>query len=122
MSKETFKSFVRENPNLVQHVNSNNMTWQKFYEMYELYGSNNSVWDSYIKTEPSTSETSSSRIHSAEKAFKELMNVVKGINLEKVQKGIDSIQKTISLVQELGTGSNSNVQYERRPIYKKFED
>ena len=97
------------------------MTWQKFYEMYELYGSNNNVWDSYLKNE--TGEpNNTSRIHSAEKAFKELMAVVKGINLEKVQKGIDSIQKTISLVQELGTGSSNNSQYERRPIYKKFED
>ena len=50
------------------------------------------------------------------------MSVVKGINLEKVQKGIDSIQKTISLVQELGSGNSNNNTYEQRPIYKKFED
>lgn len=120
MSKETFKSFVRENPNLVKHVNNNNMTWQKFYEMYELYGTNNSVWDNYLKTE--TNDTVSSKFRSAENAFRELMGVVKGINLEKVQKGIDSIQKTISLVQELGTGNSASTQYESRPIYKKFED
>lgn len=123
MSKESFKLFVRQNPNLIKYVNNNNMTWQKFYEMYELYGSDNSVWDSYLNTETVASDISGiSKFASAEKAFKELMNIVKGINLEKVQKGIDSIQKTISLVQELGTGNNNNNQYERRPIYKKFED
>ena len=121
MSKESFKMFVRENPTLVKYVNNNSMTWQKFYEMYELYGNNNPVWDNYLKEE-STSSDSTSKLLSAERAFKELMTVVKGINLEKVQKGIDSIQKTISLVQELGTGNNNSSGYERRPIYKRFED
>ena len=120
MSKETFKTFVKENPNLVKHVNNNNMTWQKFYEMYELYGVNNTVWDNYLKEEPNASSVG--KVRTAENTFKELMTVVKGINLEKVQKGIESIQKTISLVQEFGTSNNGSSQYESRPIYKKFED
>ena len=46
--KEQFKSFVRKNPILVKYVDSNEMTWQKFYEMYDLYGEENSVWDKYL--------------------------------------------------------------------------
>ena len=120
MSKETFKMFVRSNPKLLDYVKSNQMTWQKFYEMYELYGSDNTVWSTYLKNDTATRNTN--KISSAESTFKELMSVVKGINLEKVQKGIDSIQKTISLVQELGSGNSNNNTYEQRPIYKKFED
>ena len=114
MSKETFKSFVRDNPSLIKYVNNNSMTWQKFYEMFELYGTDNKVWDSYINN---------TNITNANGAFKELVDIFKGLNLEKVQKGINSIQKTISLVQELGLGATSAAAtYESRPQYPHFDD
>ena len=37
MSKENFKMFVRSHPELVHYVTNNQMTWQKFYELYNLY-------------------------------------------------------------------------------------
>lgn len=50
MSKESFKEFVRKNPKLVTHVNSGDMNWQKFYEMYDMYGEENEVWTPYLAT------------------------------------------------------------------------
>ena len=39
MSKiDDFKEFVRKNPSLISQVKENNMTWQQFYEFYDLYG------------------------------------------------------------------------------------
>ena len=35
---DNFKSFVKKNPNLISYVRNGNMTWQKFYEIYDLYG------------------------------------------------------------------------------------
>ena len=49
MSVDSFKMFVRKNPNLIKYVNNNEMTWQKFYEMYDLYGEDNSIWNKYLK-------------------------------------------------------------------------
>ncbi len=122
MSKEKFKSFVRKNPSLIKYVNNNSMTWQKFYEMYDMYGESNDVWNNYLGT-TSNNIVKTSTLSSSENAFRELVNTVKGINLEKVQKGINSLQKTISLVQELGSSNNTTPkEYERRPIYKHFED
>ncbi len=122
MSKEEFKSFVRKNPSLIKYVNNNSMTWQKFYEMYDMYGESNDVWNNYLNT-TSNNIVKTSTLSSSENAFRELVNTVKGINLEKVQKGINSLQKTISLVQELGSSNNTTPkEYERRPIYKHFED
>lgn len=122
MSKEEFKSFVRKNPSLIKYVNNNSMTWQKFYEMYDMYGESNDVWNNYLGT-TSNNIVKTSTLSSSENAFRELVNTVKGINLEKVQKGINSLQKTISLVQELGSSNNATPkEYERRPIYKHFED
>ena len=122
MSKEEFKSFVRKNPSLIKYVNNNSMTWQKFYEMYDLYGESNDVWNNYLNT-TSNNIVKTNTLSSSENAFRELVNTVKTINLEKVQKGINSLQKTISLVQELGSSNNTTPkEYERRPIYKHFED
>ena len=122
MSKEEFKSFVRKNPSLIKYVNNNSMTWQKFYEMYDMYGESNDVWNNYLNT-TSNNIVKTNTLSSSENAFRELVNTVKTINLENVQKGINSLQKTISLVQELGSSNNTTPkEYERRPIYKHFED
>lgn len=122
MSKEEFKSFVRKNPSLIKYVNNNSMTWQKFYEMYDMYGESNDIWNNYLNT-TSNNIVKTNILSSSENAFRELVNTVKTINLEKVQKGINSLQKTISLVQELGSSNNTTPkEYERRPIYKHFED
>lgn len=117
MSKETFKAFVRNNPSLIRYVNNNSMTWQKFYEMYELYGENNSIWNRYFDNDVRSSTLSSSE------AFKELASMFKNLNLEKVQKGINNVQKTISLIQDLGIGSvAADKTYEARPTYQHFDD
>ena len=122
MSKEEFKSFVRKNPSLIKYVNNNSMTWQKFYEMYDMYGESNDIWNNYLNT-TSNNIVKTNTLSSSENAFRELVNTVKTINLEKVQKGINSLQKTISLVQELGSSNNTTPkEYERRPIYTHFED
>ena len=122
MSKEEFKSVVRKNPSLIKYVNNNSMTWQKFYEMYDMYGESNDIWNNYLNT-TSNNIVKTNTLSSSENAFRELVNTVKTINLEKVQKGINSLQKTISLVQELGSSNNTTPkEYERRPIYKHFED
>ncbi len=122
MSKKEFKSFVRKNPSLIKYVNNNSMTWQKFYEMYDMYGESNDIWNNYLNT-TSNNIVKTNTLSSSENAFRELVNTVKTINLEKVQKGINSLQKTISLVQELGSSNNTTPkEYERRPIYKHFED
>ncbi len=122
MSKEEFKSFVRKNPSLIKYVNNNSMTWQKFYEMYDMYGESNDIWNNYLNT-TSNNIVKTNTLSSSENAFRELVNTVKTINLEKVQKGINSLQKTISLVQELSSSNNTTPkEYERRPIYKHFED
>ena len=47
MSKETFKLFVRRHPELANYVLKNNTSWQQIYEIYELYGENNSIWNNY---------------------------------------------------------------------------
>ena len=48
MSKENFKRFVKSNPNIIDYVKENNAKWQDLYEVYELYGEDENVWNKYV--------------------------------------------------------------------------
>ena len=50
MSKENFKLFARNHPELVGFIKNGDMTWQKFYEIYDIYGEDAKSWSSYINT------------------------------------------------------------------------
>lgn len=118
MSKEEFKMFVREHPSLLKHVNGGDMTWQKFYDMYRLYGSESSVWNDYFQSREAPSFSS---VVKEDTTLKDFIAMIKTIDFEKVRKGIDGVQKAISLIQDLGTGSKES-QYEPRPIYRHLDD
>ena len=119
MSKEDFKTFVRKNPVLVKRVNNNEVTWQKLYEMYNLYGEDNNVWKDYLEKKEEPKKVTVTN----QKAFNELINMVKNVDLEKVRHGIEGVQKTISLVQDLGLGGTSNTEpYQARPLYQHLDD
>lgn len=125
MAKEDFKRFVRSHPELIKHVNNGNMSWQKFYEMYDIYGENNSVWLQYQETGDISNNTSQSTKISAatvgDTSLKDLFNMVKKIDLESVRKGAEGLQKAISLVQDFGSSKSTNT-YQARPLYKHLED
>ena len=50
--------------------------------------------------------------------------MIKKVDLEKVRHGIEGVQKTISLIQDLGVGNKNNVQeqYQNRRVYQHFDD
>lgn len=125
MAKDDFKRFVRSHPELIKHVNSGNMSWQHFYEMYDIYGENNSIWLKYQEpkdtkdTIPSTSKISAATV--GDTSLKDLFNIVKKIDLESVRKGAEGLQKAIALVQDFG-GTKQTNNYQARPLYKHLED
>lgn len=110
MSKESFKQFARNHPELANKVINNDISWQKLYELYEIYGEDNSIWNNYFTNETTT--------------MKDLLNTFKNIDLNSIQKTINNLQKSLSVIQDLGVGqtSNSSLQYERKPLYRYFDD
>ena len=122
MSKETFKNFVRNYPELGNSVMDNKTSWQKLYELFEIYGEDSNVWTSFTST---TRSTSTERTSTKSASIKDLFNTFKNIDLDSVQKGVTNLQKTIGLLQDIGIGSTTTKaasSYEPRPMYKYFED
>lgn len=119
--KDEFKLFVRAHPQLIRYVRTDEMTWQKFYEIYSLYGSDNSVWDKYFNNEESSSSNDSSK---DSMSVSDLIEMVKKVDLDSVQKNITNINKALALVQSLITKDEvpETDVYTPRPLYKKFED
>ena len=116
MSLDLFKSFVRNHQELAQVVSTNKTSWQKLYELFEMYGENSNVWDKYLTRNITSSQTKTSSIQ-------ELVDMIKKVDLQSVQKGVNNLQKTIGLLQDIGIGSGAKAStYEPRPMYKYFDD
>ncbi len=133
MSKVEFKEFVKKNPHLISYVSTGKTTWQKLYELYDLYGETSTIWNNY-QDENTTKTTSKlnnnfnqnqTNNNSNPLAFKELLNMVKGIDLNNVQKGLNSLDKAIEALKGIVPSTVSETplkDYQPRPTYKYFED
>lgn len=110
---DNFKLFVRDNPTFATYIRDGNMTWQKFYELYDMYGENSSVWDEYREE------------HRRGATINDIVNMAKNIDMNKLQDGVNSLSKAVGLFSDLftsktpGTGGST---YKPRAVYKRFED
>lgn len=117
---DDFKTFVKENPKLTRYVKDGTMNWQKFYELYDLYGKDNEVWNDYLKDETKAVKAATTGFTLAE-AF----NYLKNLDLDSIQNGINSIQRVVGVVGDLtnkNTSTTTKAEYKPRPLYKHFED
>ncbi len=144
MSKiDEFKSFVKTKPELITYVKNNEMTWQRFYEIWDIYGPNSEEWDKYkpkddssVKESTSENKDESSSRMSEEKSAKELFgindlfNMLKKVDLNSIKNNISGIQKAITLIQDMTSKAGvdkvdikpSTSAYNPRPIFRRFED
>lgn len=112
---DEFKAFVRKNPKLINHVKTGEMTWQKFFEIYDLYGEDSNAWKDYTEGSVATAAPASSA---------NFLGFLKNLDLDSVQNGVNSIQRVVGVLQDL-SGKDTTVktsEYKPRPIYKSFDD
>ena len=109
---DNFKQFVKKNPTFANYVKDGNMTWQKFYELYDMYGEESTVWDEY-KQEKKKSTT-----------LNDIVNMAKNIDMDKFQDGINSLSKAVGLFSDLFTNKSGNTTstYKPRAVYRRFDD
>lgn len=109
--KEEFKEFARKHPELIDYVNNNkDMSWQKLYEVYDIYGEDDKTWEPYLKGKNSS-----------------LTDIVKNLDVKTIQEHVNNAQKALNIIQELTTKGASNLENLKgplspRPITKFFGD
>ena len=111
--KQAFKEFVKSNPKLIKYVRDGSKTWQNFYELFSLYGSDASIWNDYLGS--SISDVGKST---------DFFSWLKSIDVDSIQNGVASIQRVLGVVQDFTSKENvsKTEEYKPRPLYKHFED
>ena len=109
---ELFKEFVKKNPNLLTFVKNGKMTWQSFYEMYDLYGEQNEIWSEYLNTKKTIDN----------KSVYDTFSFLKSINLDSVQEGVQNLQRVLGVLGDISNNKEINKEYKPRPLYKHFDD
>lgn len=119
---DNFKLFVKNNPNLITYVKNNTMSWQKFYELYDLYGEDNSVWNEYLNRDTTVNSTKTESKKSSK--FSDILDMAKNLDTNKLQDGISSVQKAIGLIGDMLVKDKKPdaSTYNPRPIYRRFDD
>lgn len=113
MGKEEFKNFVKSKPELIDYIEDNTMTWQKFYEIYDMYGEDESVWERYSKKKTENNP--------------KVPSFIDKIDIDTIRSHIDTAQKALGVISELTTKSNDSISNiikpkTERPITKFFGD
>ena len=110
-NKDNFKKFINLHPEYIDYIKENNISWQKMFELYDIYGENEKVWEKYLST-PSVKDTIN---------IKGLLNTIKNINLDSLEENISSIQKAVGLVEEL-TKKESEEETTIKPKEEKIDN
>lgn len=117
MKIEAFKNFVHNNPYLIKYVTNNKMTWQQFYEIYDLYGESDKIWDDFKDNVTTSTNTNSSFVNT----IKEIFGLFKGVDLNNVRKALNSLDKALEAFKGFNSDNNTS-EYEERPKNKYYED
>lgn len=112
--KEEFKKFIGSHPEVLGFIKRKEMTFQDFYEIYDIYGEDENAWSKYF----SNNETSTS----TRGKITELTQIFKNINMDNIEHHVNNAQKAIGIIQELTKKSPEVLTKVERPIGKFFGD
>lgn len=121
---DNFKLFVKNNPNLITYVRNNTMSWQKFYELYDLYGEDNNIWSEYLNNKSNSNDSAKEKETKKSSKISDILDMAKNIDTNKLQDSISSVQKAIGLIGDMLVKDKKpdTSTYNPRPIYRRFDD
>ena len=110
--KELFKNFIGAHPEILKYIKNKEMTFQDFFEIYDIYGEESNVWDKYFKD----------NIETDDNKLKELSGLLKNINIDSIEHHVNNAQKVIVIIQELTKKTPDITNAVDNPITKIYGD
>ena len=110
--KELFKNFIGAHPEILKYIKNKEMTFQDFFERYDIYGEESNVWDKYFKD----------NIETDDNKLKELSGLLKNINIDSIEHHVNNAQKVIGIIQELTKKTPDITNAVDNPITKIYGD
>ena len=107
--KDNFKEFIKNKPELVEYIKNKEMTMQSFYEIYDIYGENEEIWNKYTTTRQTN----------------KISELIKKFDPESFEKHIKTAQKALDIFSELAIKKEpiaDEIPSIERPINKFFGD
>ena len=115
---DEFKTFIKNKTFLIDKVHSNEISWQKLYETYDLYGPEHELFKEVVAQKNTSSLLTKEGINTAINAFKK-------VDLDKVSNSLDSIKKVVTTIQEI-TKSDTITQdlpeYMKKSTFRRYND
>ncbi len=109
-NRDNFKTFVKANPHFATFIRDGSMTWQKFYELYDMYGEESTIWNDFKEPKKNSPTVS------------DIINMAKNIDIDKFQDGINSLSKAITLFSDIFISKETDSTYTPRAVYQRFDD
>ena len=97
--KEEFKSFIKNKEFLIDKVNKGETTWQKLYEIYDLYGESASIFKDVKKEE----DVKDNKANSLLKAFED-------IDVNKINENLEGVRKILAVLGEFTKKDDSKAK------------
>lgn len=108
--KEAFKLFISNHPELLNYIKNKEMTFQDFYEIYDIYGEDAETWNRYFQNPTSDVK------------LRELSSILKNINMDNIEHHVNNAQKVIGIIQELTKKNPEVISKIENPITKIYGD
>ena len=92
-------------------------------KIYDIYGDSSDAWKDYLVSNENVSKAAVATTGAL--GINDIFSWIKNINLDSLQEGVNSLQRVIGVVKDLGNKDDTTVkkeEYKPRPIYKHFED
>lgn len=100
---EEFKSFVKQHPNLIDKIQSSEVTWQQLYETYDIYGETHPLFNSNQKKIEMNNPTQkqSQNTKKSPDYVKSAISLFQNIDMDKLSENLQSIKKVIGAIGEI---------------------
>ena len=118
---EEFKTFVKNNPRLIDKVQSSEYSWQQLYETYDIYGESHPLFSNRPKNEKVLKKEPS------QDYINKTISLFKNIDMDKISENLQSLKKVIGAIGEITSLNDTKIDtqtssFPKKNNYKRYND